>query len=98
MSLFGPEDKGISADAEANKPNVPILTLETAVQVAALLIQRDGVAPKGDYLLRKCGQKHVLATAEAGVAPDNLATWACAEAKRRSATLSHKEVAAHSLV
>lgn len=81
------------------KPNLPLLTLEAAVQVSALLMRDSGGAtPSGIYLLRKCGQKHVTATAEAGVAPDDLATWASAEAKRRSASLNHGEIVAQSLI
>lgn len=99
MSPFSTDRDGLHADAEATKPNVPLLTLETAVQVAALLMRDNGgIAPQGAFLLHKCGQKHVLATADSGVAPDHLATWACAEAKRRSAALDHKEIAAQSLI
>ena len=71
-----------------SKPNVPEETLKAAVGVAAVgvavvLTERHGQEPKGDYLLQKCGQKHVGAVKEAGVSPEVVADWACAEARRR---------------
>ena len=85
--------------AEARKragwpENVPPATLEAAVEVAALLIRREGRDPDGAYLLRKCGQVHVDAVKDAGEDPDKLASWACSEARRRSLGLNHKAIVA----
>lgn len=79
-------------------PNVPLHTLEAAVQIAALLINREDKEPSGEYLLQKCGQVHVEATANAGVDPDSLRDWAVSEAQRRSASLDHKEITKFSLI
>ena len=69
-------------------------TLEAAVEVAALLIRREGRDPDGAYLLRKCGQAHVDAVKDAGEDPDKLASWVCSEARRRSLGLNHKAIVA----
>lgn len=77
-----------------SRPDVPLPTLEAAVQVAALLHHRDGADPDGAYLLRKCGAKHVAAVQDAGVNPDDVAKWACAEARRRSPAMQHEAIVA----
>jgi hypothetical protein len=73
---------------------VPATTLEAVVQVAALLHRRDGTDGGGDYLLRKCGQVHVQAVADADADPDKIAAWAYAEARRRSPKLDHQAIVA----
>ena len=82
----------------AAQPNAPLLTLETAVQIACQIIAVDEADPEGDYLLLKCGQLHVDAVAAAGTAPDAIAKWACAEARRRSPSLDPFAIRAQSLV
>ncbi len=74
-----PTEKG----SEQGMAGIPETTLKAAVGVARVLTERDGQEPKGDYLLQKCGQKHVDAVEKAGVTPDVVAAWACAEARRR---------------
>lgn len=76
---------------------VAFATLEAAVQITALLINRDGKEPSGAYLLQKCGQKHVNAVKDAGVDPEEVAAWARAEARRRSPALDHLVIVAKRL-
>lgn len=85
------------ADATPATPAVAAATLEAAVQVAALLINREGSDPGGIHLLQKCGQVHVDAVAAAKADPEQLATWACAEARRRSPALNHKAIVAQAI-
>ena len=87
-----------AAPSAAAQPNAPLLTLETAVQIACQLIAVDEADPEGDYLLLKCGQLHVDAVAAAGTATDAIAKWACAEARRRSPSLDPFAVRAQSFV
>ena len=87
-----------AAPSAAAQPNAPLLTLETAVQIACQLIAVDEADPEGDYLLLKCGQLHVDAVAAAGTATDAIAKWACAEARRRSPSLDPFAIRAQSLV
>lgn len=77
----------------ARPRNVPVTTLEATVQMAALLMNREGgQEPSGAYLLQKCGQIHIVAVNESAADPDAVRAWACAEARRRSVTLNHKEI------
>lgn len=81
-----PEDQnGKPSDlANAVPLGVPDATLEACAGAARVLAGRLEGEPNGALLLRKCGKDHIAAVQKAGVDPDKVASWACAEASRRS--------------
>jgi hypothetical protein len=72
-------------------------TLESAVQIAALLIRQNDADPGGALILQKCGQIHVAEAARAKADVGKLGEWACAEARRRSPGLDHKEIVSQAM-